>query len=576
MTKTTICLAVATSLALPGCASIEQSRRAVVETFASNDPCSNNVRNIAVTTGALGGAVLGALIAKQTGQSGDGALIAAAAGAAVGGGVGWKIGQDVDVRRCEMYKIAQRYHIFLKSSPIQVNGQKDPIGLSVTLPEQAGGGHFSPGSDVLTPAARRYFAEIARQYSLSVQLAGLRPAAAENERNALRKQLSGKKLVLIGHTDDTGDSVLNAELSEQRARAVAQLFRENGVFEQNIYYQGAGETLPIADNRMAEGRSLNRRVEIIDVNNEAALRAYLDARAPNLDYYRPVEAPMVAAAASGAAKPAEKTAALPSSAASTRTQSKIQAKPAGDSHISHQPSIAAVPAPSAASASPQTTTSKPVRNTTVASTALAGAPVGKTPVQSRHERIDFGGVPFNNGNAILDIGGLLQDEGGFPFIAKAQAAGPNLLTSCLRDRPRAAGEVKSLRSGKVYTTNEHLAGLYNTTWVDQVNGHLIVLNKVAVLREGAVPAHPPEFKVYLDYNAQLNRNAKPDLQLAPVVNTYRGHKGVLYRLFTRDAEGIQCLDVLFPLQGGVAARAGKLAYRGQGGMYIANFNPKKL
>jgi hypothetical protein len=39
---------------------------------------------------------------------------------------------------------------------------------------------------------------------------------------------------------------------------------------------------------------------------------------------------------------------------------------------------------------------------------------------------------------------------------------------------------------------------------------------------------------------------------------------------------VQCLDVLFPLQGGAVAKAGKLAYRGQGGFYVADFTPKKL
>src|SRR5205823_2690461 len=94
-------------------------------------------------------------------------------------------------------------------------------------------------------------------------------------------------ILLVGHTDDTGSSELNAALSERRARAIARLFYDHGVPIAQVYYQGAGETLPIADNRTEPGRARNRRVEIVDLPDEAALVAYLQDRTPRLEHYRP-------------------------------------------------------------------------------------------------------------------------------------------------------------------------------------------------------------------------------------------------------------------------------------------------
>ncbi len=77
-------------------------------------------------------------------------------------------------------------------------------------------------------------------------------------------------LLVEGHTaklsaDDTDDGL---ELSQERARSVAALVRETGVFEsQNIESVGRGFYEPIAGYETPEGRALNRRVEINIINN---------------------------------------------------------------------------------------------------------------------------------------------------------------------------------------------------------------------------------------------------------------------------------------------------------------------
>jgi OmpA-OmpF porin, OOP family len=72
-----------------------------------------------------------------------------------------------------------------------------------------------------------------------------------------------KKVRVEGHTDGQGNPKKNLELSQKRAEAVvAQLVRQ-GVVRERLSAQGFGKTKPIADNKTAEGRAKNRRVEFI-------------------------------------------------------------------------------------------------------------------------------------------------------------------------------------------------------------------------------------------------------------------------------------------------------------------------
>lgn len=68
---------------------------------------------------------------------------------------------------------------------------------------------------------------------------------------------------VIGHTDNTGDAAYNQDLSNRRARAVADVLYDAGVATSRIRAYGRGEDEPVASNLTPEGRAQNRRVEII-------------------------------------------------------------------------------------------------------------------------------------------------------------------------------------------------------------------------------------------------------------------------------------------------------------------------
>lgn len=69
---------------------------------------------------------------------------------------------------------------------------------------------------------------------------------------------------IIGHTDSDGDDAANLKLSQQRADAVKDiLVSQYHIEESKLSTEGRGETQPIADNKSAEGKAQNRRVEFI-------------------------------------------------------------------------------------------------------------------------------------------------------------------------------------------------------------------------------------------------------------------------------------------------------------------------
>lgn len=70
------------------------------------------------------------------------------------------------------------------------------------------------------------------------------------------------QLAIGGHTDSVGSAESNQKLSERRAEAVFNYLRDAGIPGNRMTYAGFGETMPIADNMLKAGRSLNRRVTL--------------------------------------------------------------------------------------------------------------------------------------------------------------------------------------------------------------------------------------------------------------------------------------------------------------------------
>ena len=68
-------------------------------------------------------------------------------------------------------------------------------------------------------------------------------------------------LNISGHTDNVGKADLNLRLSADRAAAVCDYLIMKGISASRLHSEGFGDTMPIADNKTAAGRTQNRRVE---------------------------------------------------------------------------------------------------------------------------------------------------------------------------------------------------------------------------------------------------------------------------------------------------------------------------
>ncbi|MDR1196605.1 MAG: autotransporter domain-containing protein [Endomicrobium sp.] len=76
------------------------------------------------------------------------------------------------------------------------------------------------------------------------------------------KKFEFEKITIEGHTDSTGNAALNKKLSRERAKAVFDVFEEEGISPRKMSYIGFSSLLPVAPNNTKDGRAQNRRVEI--------------------------------------------------------------------------------------------------------------------------------------------------------------------------------------------------------------------------------------------------------------------------------------------------------------------------
>ena len=83
------------------------------------------------------------------------------------------------------------------------------------------------------------------------------------------KDINLEVIIAVGHTDSVGSDGYNQKLSIRRSEAVKAYLVAKGIEKNRVYTEGKGEKQPVADNKTAEGRAKNRRVEIEVVGTRA-------------------------------------------------------------------------------------------------------------------------------------------------------------------------------------------------------------------------------------------------------------------------------------------------------------------
>jgi outer membrane protein OmpA-like peptidoglycan-associated protein len=154
-------------------------------------------------------------------------------------------------------------------------------------------------------------------------------------------------VLVLGHADTTGPTDTNQKISQQRAQSIAAIFRLSGLERNRLSLRGMGAVMPRAANDSAQGRSLNRRVEILMTPQDtmvALMSRYALPPAPTMvataQDVKPV-VPAVAPAKTSA--PARKEAAKKASAKSTAKASTAKKAPA-KAAAAKKPAAAKAPA----------------------------------------------------------------------------------------------------------------------------------------------------------------------------------------------------------------------------------------
>jgi outer membrane protein OmpA-like peptidoglycan-associated protein len=186
---------------------------------------SMNKQQKGTAAGAAGGALLGAAVSK-------GSIWGILAGAAIGGAAGNLIGKKMDKQAKELQQA-------IPSAEVQRVGE----GINMTFNS---GLMFAKNS-----------AEINESYKKDLTAAA-----------SVFKKYPDTHIVIEGHTDDSGSDEVNMRVSEARAKAVADFFKQQGIEASRLQEKWYGESQPKYPNDTEENRVKNRRVELAVVANE--------------------------------------------------------------------------------------------------------------------------------------------------------------------------------------------------------------------------------------------------------------------------------------------------------------------
>lgn len=178
--------------------------------------------------GATAGAVIGGVIGDKAGNTAVGAIL----GAAIGGAAGAYIGNYMD-------KQAEEIERDLEGATITRVGE----GIKITFE-----------SGILFDVNKSDLRDVSKQNLTKLA--------------AILNKYEDTEILVEGHTDSTGPAEHNMDLSIRRSQSVANQLTGNQVMATRLHVMGYGEDQPVSSNDTAQGRQLNRRVEIAIYAND--------------------------------------------------------------------------------------------------------------------------------------------------------------------------------------------------------------------------------------------------------------------------------------------------------------------
>ncbi len=451
--------------------------------------------HIGKIVGCIGGAIAGAAIKGEK-------------GAYWGCAAGMALGTYYDFRKNRIKEVAKQANMDVAFDEVEVTTIVDsPAGvsessklLSSSLVSES---MFNSGAISPNVKPTRAFHEMAKAYAVT-----------------------GAKIMIIGHSDSQGNASFNQRLSEKRAVSIANIFSAGGVDKNDVYYQGVGESQPIASNLTEQGRALNRRVEIVELGASAKRN----------------EKGKTLAQADKAQKLTEKGTDQLLTAYTIKQKENIR-------NVKYR--------------EPESPQRKP---------PLA---------PSRTKVLDLGGATTTSKDSRIFkvLGEAEPAKFTFGLFSKAQADDVATTYNCSAVQPAVTGELKKYSSGRAvkHNTAKFLPGMNKSVWSGYISNYYVSIAPVGVLRDNFRITQPPEISIYtVDEKKNIAKNSL--FKVNTIAETYEGKHGFLYRLYTTSAEStIECMDIAMPRKAGqFVAYDGEVYYQDGTVKRVVGFKPKRL
>jgi outer membrane protein OmpA-like peptidoglycan-associated protein len=200
----------------------------VILTF---NACKLNRTRKGALIGTGGGAAIGAVIGRASGNTALGALI----GATVGGAAGAVIGRKMDQQAKDIENAVPNAKVYRVGEGIIVEFNDNIL--------------FGFDQSTLNENSKLNL----------------------NQLVAVLNKYPDTNIEVQGHTDNTGTNTYNMSLSKRRASAVTTYIKNLGIASNRTSTKGYGETAPNYDNDTEENRAKNRRVEFLITANDKML-----------------------------------------------------------------------------------------------------------------------------------------------------------------------------------------------------------------------------------------------------------------------------------------------------------------
>lgn len=450
--------------------------------------------------GCIGGAVVGAVGAFLVTGDPKKAVIGGGVGFIAGCGAGYYL----DKREEELAKLAEESSLKPKFERIS-NKENNGTSFSEDATENV------IASQVSLSTEKPMFESGVAQVTDPVQLANLRKFL----KGYVQTLDKASKLYVVGHTDSSGSAASNQRLSEKRAKFIADELVKVGANPERLFFEGVGESQPVASNLTNDGKRKNRRFELVDV--------LMDTKGESFNANTVSDEQVIQVA----------------SAKKTRIENVINDLPVTDE------------------------TDKPLPKPTVSVSN-----------NRRSTSLGLQGVKLAefDKSYVTTALGERKKESFMTFFAAANADDAEFMGSCAYAAPVVRSSLKPYSGRPIQKAKvaDNISNLFGTAWYGMAGTTAITLGPIGIEKDNLSPTHKPYFSFYKQYDGTAT---KADLKYPVSVETYRGDGTVLVRMFAQDDNALmRCSDVVFSTNGSTQTQASTVIYQENNKLMAKAFN----